>query len=127
MTKSGKGSVLIVDDDPMFINFLLDMLRDYTIFIARNGHSAITEAMNNIPDFILMDLNMPDMSGYEVMMALRYMKETASIPVILISGDDNPVAMEKGMDFGAVDYIQKNLGADVIIKRIMVRMEKLDR
>ena len=127
MKKDGKNSILIVDDEAMCIDFLLSLLGDdYTVYVAKNGNSAITAAMNNTPDLIVMDINMPDISGYDVISALRFMRETVRIPVVFFSGSDEPRAMEKGLTFGAVDYIHKNLGADAIMHKISEQIDLIN-
>ena len=115
MAEDTMKAILIVDDDIGFIRFLVEHLKDeYTIFAAKNGHIAINMAMNNRPDLILMDVNMPDMTGHEVLMALQFMPETKDIPIIFISGNDHPEIKETGLKIGAVDHIHKNMGIDAI-------------
>ncbi|MCL2388392.1 MAG: response regulator [Defluviitaleaceae bacterium] len=119
-----KNTILILDDDPLFVTVLVELLKDdYTLFTARNGHNAINLAMNERPDLILMDVSMPEMTGYEVISALQYMNETKKIPTIFITHADTPQDEQQGLRLGAVDYIQKSLRAEDIKKRIDIQIE----
>ena len=113
-----KSTVLIVDDEPKFISLMVDILQDkYQVFTANSGYSAITMAMNTRPSVILLDVHMPDMTGFEVMSALKYMDETRNVPVILITDRENPNEKLQGIRLGAIDFMNKDL-TDEIEKKI---------
>lgn len=119
MVDKTKKTILIVDDDPMYVDFLVAVLKDeYSISVAKNGFDAITAAMDCMPDLIILDVNMPDLSGYEVISALKHMSETKSIPVIFNSSLDSFDDTIKGLTFGAVDYFIKNSDPNEIKNRI---------
>lgn len=123
MEKNRKGTILVVDDEAMCVSFLVNLLKDeYTLFVAKNGHNAISMAMNIEPDLILLDVNMPDMTGHEVILALRHIRETSNIPVIFISNLDSPKDIEQGLKLGAVDYIQKSVEASTMKQRILSKL-----
>ena len=86
-----KNSVLIVDDEKSNILVLTRILsREYTIFVAKDGEDAIEVANEYLPDVILLDILMPDMDGYDVITALKSSDKTQHIPVIFITGLNNP-------------------------------------
>ena len=119
MDEKNKKTILIVEDEPIFANYLVKLLQeDYTLFVARDGHSAINMSMNEEPKLILMNVKMPDMTGFEVISALRWIEETKKIPVIFITSLDSSEERDKGFELGAVDYIFKDAAEDIIKKSV---------
>ena len=115
MDEADKCSILIVDDEPVCIKYLVTVLyADYSLIVAKSGESAIELAQKYIPNLILMDVNMPVMDGYEVLSLLKADDATKAIPIIFITGRDNSEDKEKAFKLGAVDFIQKNSGIDTI-------------
>lgn len=124
MEEKAKNTILVVDDDSVYMNFLVQLLKDeYTIFVAKSGNAAITMAMNEVPDLILLDVTMPDITGHEVILSLKFMNETKKIPTIFITSLDSPEDKIKGFQLGAVDYIQKNSSPDAIKDTIQKQIE----
>ena len=114
-----RNSLLIVDDDKSSLLVLNDILRsDYTIFTARNGLEGIERANEYNPDLILLDVLMPEMSGYEVLSVLKDAENTKDIPVILLTGIDDTDSERMGFDLGAADYVKKPFSAPLLLKRI---------
>lgn len=119
MKNKPNGTILIVDDDPVYVDFLVALLEDeYILFTAKNGYTAISVAMSEMPDLILMDVMMPGMTGYETVLALRYLNETKKTPVIFIAGEETPEEKKRVFQFGAVDYLFKNACPDDIKMRV---------
>ncbi|MBR3535650.1 MAG: response regulator [Oscillospiraceae bacterium] len=82
-----KNHILICDDDIMFLKIVSDWLKGrYYVTAVRNGPDAVPAAYNERPDLILLDLEMPGMSGPEVLEALRTDEQTANIPVVFLTG-----------------------------------------
>ena len=114
--KDMNNTLLIVDDDKINLTALSHILRkEYTIHEASDGESALRAAQEYVPDLILLDILMPGMDGYQVFSALQNSDITAHIPVIFITGLDNPHAEQKGLELGAVDYIHKPF-VDILVK-----------
>jgi len=114
-----RDSVLIVDDDKSSLLALTGILgSDYTLLAARNGPEGIDRATEFQPDLILLDVLMPDMSGYEVLTELKASEKTRNIPVILITGVDDTQSEREGFDLGAADYVKKPFSALLLKKRI---------
>ena len=114
-----KNSVLIVDDEPSGITFLAHILgEEYTIYVAKNGKSAIEITKERLPDVILLDVFMPGADGYAVIAELKNSKETRHIPVIFVTGTCETGAEEKGLALGAADFISKALSPAVVKLRI---------
>jgi len=120
----GKKKVLIVDDEKMNIMALAHFLKpQYEIIIASDGVSALAEAEKRIPDIILLDILMPDMSGFDVLVKLKDSNITMNIPVIFLTGLDNVEDEEKGLLLGAVDYITKPFNKSIVKARISTHLK----
>jgi len=119
MKEQSKYTILIIDDDPVCVRFLMNILQnDYKLFLAKNGKDGIATAINEAPDLIILDVNMPGATGYEVISSLQNMDETRKIPVIFHTSMDSPTDKEKGLKLGAVDYLCKNFSPDILKERI---------
>ncbi|NLL76240.1 MAG: response regulator [Clostridiales bacterium] len=101
--------ILIVDDLKMNILFLREIIEGmgYIPLTAANGKEALQIVRTAFPQVILMDISMPEMSGYEVCEILKKNKRTRDIPVIFISAMDSSESKIKGFKAGAVDFITK--------------------
>ena len=114
-----KHRVLIIDDSQMMLGTLGNILKsEYSVLVAKSGEKGITSAKKNTPSLILLDVMMPEMSGFEVIEALKADEATKNIPVIFLTGDDTVESKEKGYELGAVDYIEKPFEADVVRQRV---------
>ncbi|MCL2084756.1 MAG: response regulator, partial [Oscillospiraceae bacterium] len=108
MDNAKKYSVLIVDDEAQNIMELTHILQsDYTIYVAKTGAAAIKAAKKHLPDLILLDVIMPEMSGYAVIAELKEFEQTKNIPIIFITRLSDSGDAERGLALGAVDYITK--------------------
>jgi len=120
----GAKKVLIVDDEKMNILALAHFLKpQYEIIIASDGTSALEEAEKNMPDIILLDIIMPDMSGFDVLVKLKDSARTMNIPVIFLTGLDSAEDEEKGLLLGAVDYITKPFNKSIVKARINTQLK----
>jgi len=119
-----KKKILIVDDEKMNIMALAHFLKpQYEIVIASDGTSALSEAEKHNPDIILLDILMPDMSGFDVLVNLKDSTKTMNIPVIFLTGLDNAEDEEKGLMLGAVDYITKPFNQSIVRARISTHLK----
>jgi signal transduction histidine kinase len=114
-----KGNILVVDDTPNNLRLLSAMLtaQGYEVRKALNGKMALTACRVVLPDVILLDINMPEMDGYQVCQQLKSDKITAEVPVIFISALDDVLDKVKAFDVGGADYITKPFhGAEVLLR-----------
>ncbi len=112
-----KATVLIVDDEPQ-IRKLLELSltsHDMHVIQAEDGKSGLSMAANHQPDVVLLDLGLPDMSGHEVLKALRLWYENAIIILSVQDGEDDIV---KALDEGASDYLTKPFRNAELMARI---------
>jgi PAS domain S-box-containing protein len=116
MAKNDKAVILIVDDKPANIMALEGLLveKDRTILSATNGNDALKTILNKEIDLIILDVQMPDMDGFEVAQILKSNKRTKDIPIIFASAEKKEhKSMMKGFEEGAVDYLFKPLDPQV--------------
>jgi len=123
-----KNSVLIVDDERINLDLLGKLLNPiYTVYLTKNGSSAIEMAGQLQPDLILLDVVMQDMSGYEVLEILKADDKTRHIPVIFITGFVSAEDEEKGLSLGAADYIIKPLSPAIVKLRVANQMKIINQ
>jgi diguanylate cyclase (GGDEF)-like protein len=113
-----------VDDESSNITVLRKILNgNYTISIAKTGSDAIQRALEHKPDLILLDVMLPDLSGFDVLQRLKAMDEARDIPVIFITGVSSVEDEEKGLLMGAVDYITKPFVHSIVRARIKTQLQ----
>lgn len=119
MTENRKSSILIVDDDKNNLFVLNSILeKNYTIFTAKSGQNGLKIAASLKPDLILLDIIMPDMSGFDVLRRLKEMDELMDIPVIFITGLASVEDEARGFRLGAADYITKPFHNTIVEVRV---------
>lgn len=113
-------NILIVDDTRTNLRLLADILsaRGYMVRLAPSGSLALSSARAKPPDLILLDIMMPDISGYEVCKQLKADAQTHDIPIIFISGLHEVFDKVKAFELGGVDYITKPFRAEEVIARV---------
>lgn len=121
----GAATILIVDDVPDNLVVLGGLLQPlYDVLAAPSGMRALEIAIRQpAPDLILLDVMMPGMDGYEVLTRLQDTAQTRAIPVIFLTGLDDPRDEERGLALGAVDYITKPLQPAVVLARVRNQLE----
>lgn len=111
--------ILLVDDVAMNLKCVSDILSDmYRLSTAKSGKEALGLLKKSKPDLILLDVMMPDMSGYETMQYIKSNPDYADIPVIFLTADSEVESEIKGLKLGAMDYIRKPVDPEVIRGRV---------
>jgi diguanylate cyclase (GGDEF)-like protein len=117
--QSEKGKLLIVDDQPLNIKILHQLFNEeYELFMATNGEQAIAICQKVQPDLVLLDIEMPGMSGFDVCQHLKADPETATIGVIFVTAHFDEVQEVKGFQLGAVDFIHKPINPIITTARV---------
>ncbi|NJL19742.1 MAG: response regulator [Leptolyngbyaceae cyanobacterium SM1_3_5] len=118
------ADILIVDDKIENIRLLSNFLstQQYQIRKAIHGKAALTAAQTIPPDLILLDINMPGMSGYEVCEQLKSDPKTNSIPVIFLSAGDDIADKVQAFQVGGVDYITKPFQLEEVLIRVQTQL-----
>jgi DNA-binding response OmpR family regulator len=119
------GNIMIVDDHPANLKLLDDMLRQrgYEVRSFPLGRLALAGADQEPPDLILLDINMPEMNGYEVCERLKSSERLSGIPVIFLSALDAIEDKVKGFRSGGVDYISKPFQFEEVQARVETHLK----
>jgi CheY-like chemotaxis protein len=102
-----KPQLVIADDEADIRRLIVFLLRSYDLFEAQNGKRALELITEAQPDLVLLDVMMPEMTGLEVLVAMRENPLMASIPVILLSAKGQTYEIEQGLQSGATRYLVK--------------------
>ena len=110
--------ILIIDDEPEMVRGLSDNLRfeGYQILSATNGRDGLALAVRDVPDLILLDVMMPQMSGWDVCRELR--RKGLDIPVIMLTARGEEVDRVLGLELGADDYVTKPFSLRELLARV---------
>src|SRR5687767_8947133 len=125
---SGAGqpaSILVVDDTPANLQVLAGMLKDrgYKVRPVPSGKLALLAAGRDPPDLILLDINMPEMNGYEVCEHLKADDKLRRIPIIFISALAEPLDKVKAFAVGGVDYLTKPFQMEELHARVETHLK----
>lgn len=112
------AKILVIDDTPEYIEMLSSILSEYEVYAAKEGKKGILLAETVQPDLILLDINMPLMTGYEVCRRLKQIEKVRHIPVIFLTANDGSDYEEIGFNLGAVDFISKPFHAALLKARV---------
>ncbi|MBC7225998.1 MAG: response regulator [Thermoflexales bacterium] len=114
------GKILIVEDDLESLKLIGLMLqsRGYQIVAAQNGPQALSKAVSESPDLILLDVMMPGMDGYEVARRLRADERTAAVPIIMLTARGQVTDKVAGFEAGADEYLVKPVHPAELVTRI---------
>lgn len=114
-----RKKIFLVDDNATNLTVGKNALRDkYDTLTIPSGQKLLSLLQTLHPDLILLDVNMPDMDGYEVIERLKANDKTADIPVIFLTAKDDMDSELKGLTLGAIDYISKPFSPPLLRKRI---------
>jgi CheY-like chemotaxis protein/nitrogen-specific signal transduction histidine kinase len=120
--------ILVVDGQPVTLKLFEQLFKDeYQVLTANSGQAALDLCRSNpMPDLLLMDVKMPGMDGFEVVQQLHARAETAQIPVIFVTDEENEEAKIKGMELGAVDFVLKSSDPKVLQARVRNFIKYID-
>ena len=120
-----RHNILIVDDNPENLHLLANALlsEGYLVRAAPNGEMAITMAMNETPDLVIMDINMPDMDGYQVCDHFKAEPTLKSVPIIFLSAMQDTDAKVLAFNHGGVDYATKPFIFEELLTRVSTHIE----
>ncbi len=125
MPKEDAKLILIADDEARMRRFMkmnLD-LEGYRVIEASNGLEAIDRVREDLPDLVLLDVMMPELDGFE---ALRLIRETSTVPVIMLTVRDDEADKVKGLELGADDYVTKPFSPRELASRIKAVLRRTE-
>lgn len=120
-----ENNILIIDDDLTLLKTAEEILSEqYNVSVAKSGIQALNLLKRNIiPDLILLDIDMPQIDGYETLEEIRKINGCDSIPVIFLTGFSEMDYEIKGLKAGAVDYIIKPFVKEILLARVERHLE----
>ena len=119
-----KPVVLVVDDEPQILRVMRASLpiRGYEVLTASSGKEALDQLSKQVPDLVILDLAMPEMSGLEV---CRRVREFSTVPIIILSAKGSESDKVAALDLGADDYVTKPFGMDELLARSRAVLRRL--
>ena len=123
------AKILVVDDTPRNVKLLADILtaKGYSVTTASSGRDALAQIEAATPDLVLLDVVMPEMSGYEVCREIRGNPMTAMLPVVMVTALDPSEERVKGIEAGADDFLTKPINQPELLARVksLLRIKEL--
>ena len=118
-----KPKVLVVEDDPAITNLIRTTLetQDYQYHTAKNGTSAIMDALSYNADVMILDLGLPDMDGVDI---IRKIRGWSNVPIIVVSARSEDQDKVEALDAGADDYLTKPFRIDELLARLRVALRR---
>ncbi len=119
-----QNKILVVDDEPFNREIMQELLDDqYELGFAESGQQCLDMVRQFVPDVILLDVNMPGMSGYEVCKQIKSSQETADVPVTFVSALDSLQERMSGYEAGGDDYITKPFESSELLTKIKLALK----
>jgi len=114
------AKILVVDDTPQNVKLLADLLtaKGYAVVTASSGVQALEKVEKEAPDLVLLDVVMPEISGYEVCRKIRGNPVTATLPVVMVTALDPAQERVKGIEAGADDFLTKPINQAELLARV---------
>jgi DNA-binding response OmpR family regulator len=118
--------VVVVDDEPAVGEALRALLEPdgYEIETPTDPHSALPELLRSAPDLVILDVNMPGMSGWELCSLLRRQTATRNVPVLFLTGRQEVRDRITAMQVGGSDYLAKPFGAEELRRKVRTLLKK---
>lgn len=128
MDQGARNRILLVDDDEPLAAILATRLRTsgFDVEVQLNGASALQAASERHPDLVVLDLRLPDMSGFDVCKELRRLFHPWEVPILMLTAVDQPLAQLKGFACGADAYLTKPCDSTELLKTIAMLLGQLE-
>lgn len=122
--KDNPKKILIVEDEPSLVFTLKDTLEaeNYTVEVVSDGNDAVDKVQEFEPDLMILDLMLPNVSGYDICKSIRDLRYT--FPIIMLTARDQEIDKVTGLNIGADDYITKPFGVKELLARIKARLRR---
>jgi DNA-binding response OmpR family regulator len=119
-TKSRTAKILVVEDDPAISALLKKALENnaYRVVTAGDGEEALIICVEERPDIVLLDVNLPKLDGFSVAKRLKGVDSLKNIPIIFLTAKDRPTDMIQGIQAGAKHYLTKPFNMDELLAKV---------
>jgi len=128
--KLKRKKIVIVDDNASYLSVVRVLLKSYyDVYPAPSAFKLYEIIEKHIPDLVLLDVNMPEVSGFEAIAVMKENPRFKDIPVVFLTAKDDEDSAVKGLDLGAADYVTKPFTGPLLLKRIsnILYIEQLKR
>jgi DNA-binding response OmpR family regulator len=117
---TSKPKILIMEDEPAVLLLMVYLLTcaGCEVLTARTGNEGMRLAQNGDLDLVTLDIDLPEMSGFEICRRLKQDPRSRHLPVVFVSGRTCEEDRRRGLELGAADYIEKPFGASAFVRRI---------
>ncbi|MEM6452884.1 MAG: response regulator [Cyanobacteria bacterium P01_D01_bin.105] len=124
MSMQMKAEILVVDDTLANLEVVSDVLSPagYRVSIATNGERALKQLQNQLPDLILLDIQMPGMSGFQTCEKIKLDQKLSAIPIIFLTALSDTESIAQGFSLGAVDYVTKPFREAELLARVQMHL-----
>ena len=120
---SRKARILAVDDENDILLIVRTSLKDeYDVETASSGAEALQKIQDNPPDLVILDMMMPEMDGIEVLEEIRRMTQTATTPVIFLTGVSDKAKIREALDKGTQYYITKPFSYNDLVSKVAIAL-----
>ncbi len=128
MEITSRRSILVIDDSRPVCQYIKRVLekKGYEVHLAFDGETGVRQAMELLPDLVLLDKELPGLHGFAVSRILRRYQETSFIPILMISSDNSSRERIQGLEMGADDFISKRIPVDELDSKIRAFMRIKD-
>ena len=124
MSMDKRFRILVVDDEPLNIQLIAASLNDvYDVFTARDGFDAISQLKEHKPDLILLDVMMPDLSGFDVCRIIKADEAFVDLPILFLTAMDSIEGEMEGLGLGGIDYLTKPVNLELLKLRVHNHIE----
>jgi len=125
MAESSERLILVVDDEPRMIRFIrMNLeLEGYKVLEATNGLEALERVREDLPDLVVLDVQMPEIDGFE---ALEHIRQVSTVPVIMLTVKADEEDKVRGLELGADDYVTKPFSPRELSSRIKALLRRLE-
>jgi DNA-binding response OmpR family regulator len=112
--------ILVAEDDPMTLQLIKFKLQQngYAIVTAKDGEAALNLVQSEKPDLVILDGMMPMLDGFEVLHRMKATPDLKSIPVVMLTARTQDSDMQRGMELGAADYVNKPFSPTELLNRV---------
>jgi DNA-binding response OmpR family regulator len=126
MTRSAMKRIMVIDDEPAVGAAVRDLLgpEGYEVDAPDGPHSALPDLLRSVPDLVILDVNMPGMSGWELCSLLRRQSATRNVPVLFLTGRQEVRDRITAMQVGGSDYLAKPFGAEELRQKVRSLLNK---
>src|SRR5215475_7457342 len=120
-----RGIVIVEDDEDIAESIRYNLEREgYRLRVARSGEDALALILDRLPDLIILDLNLPQMNGFELCRRLRAESTTARVPILMLTARGDEADKVLGLNLGADDYITKPFSMRELVARVNAALRR---